>query len=65
MEIRQHGMVAQQMQTQANGIPPLTPLKGLNQAPAAQMPAGAPPMPMNPYTKTPMLSRRRRFPSFY
>jgi len=66
MEIRQHGMVAQQMQTQANGIPPLTPFKDLNPATATQVPAGGMPYaPMNPYTKTPMLSRRRRFPSLY
>jgi hypothetical protein len=62
MEIRQHGMVAQQqMQNQSFGaqqVPGLSP----------QMAAGqqaAPYTPMNPYTKVPMLSRRRRFPSFY
>jgi len=58
MEIRQHGMVVQQ-QMQGYGMQP-----GLN----PQMMQGqmrAPYVPMNPYTKVPMLSRRRRFPSFY
>lgn len=62
MEIRQHNMVAQQqMQTQA-GVP--QPLASLNPQFAAGQQAGYQP-PMNPYTKVPMLSRRRRFPTFY
>jgi len=64
MEIRQHGMMAQQMQQQV-GVP--QPLQAFN--PAAAVPTqpngAAPYTPMNPYTKVPMLSRRRRFPSFY
>jgi hypothetical protein len=64
MELRQHGMVAQQMQTQVNGIPQL---QGLNPNPqtAQGQQGNAPYTPMNPYTKTPMLTKRRRFPSFY
>lgn len=65
MEIRQHGMVAQQMQqTAVNGIPQVG--QAMNPV-AAQTQAGQnmPYSPMNPYTKTPLLSRRRRFPSFY
>jgi hypothetical protein len=65
MELRQHGMIAQQLQTQVNGIPSLQ--QGLNPqqaVPGQQNGTGY--APMNPYTKTPMvLTRRRRFPSFY
>ena len=66
MELRQHGLVAQQqMQTQVNGIPAL----GQNWNPqTAQGQAGntgAGYTPVNPYTKTPILLKRRRFPTFY
>src|SRR5664279_742728 len=58
MELRQHGigMTAQQQiqsQQQQAGFSPGRPGQQIQ------------PMPMNPYTKVPMLSRRRRFPSFY
>jgi hypothetical protein len=62
MEIRQHGMVPNsQVQQQAGArMPGLNPQLGQDQI------AGTPYVPtMNPYTKTPLLSRRRRFPSFY
>jgi len=58
MEIRQHGMMAQ-MQTQVNGIP------GLNQQPVPGQQGMGPYTAANPYTKTPLLTRRRRFPSLY
>ncbi len=65
MEIRQHGMVAlQQMQTQINGIPSLQ--SNTNLQLAQNQPGRSPYNPtMNPYTKTPILTRRRRFPSLY
>jgi hypothetical protein len=66
MEIRQHGLTAQQLQPQQTaGV--LQPLGGLNPQLAApgQQTALPPYVPMNPYTKMPLLSRRRRFPSFY
>lgn len=73
MEIRQHGMVAQQ-QFQGQPLqvmPQMMPQLGAAMNPQMQM-SGAPAGPstpytptMNPYTKVPMLSRRRRFPSFY
>ena len=56
MELRQHGMGvnAEQFQnTQYSG----------RQGVASGQPQQA--MPMNPYTKVPLLTRRRRFPSFY
>lgn len=59
MEIRHHGMVAPQMQTQV-GTP--LPSMGTQFAPNQQM--GYMP-PQNPYAKTALLTRRRRFPSFY
>lgn len=61
MEIRQHGMTAQQL-----GQPSITgqQLPGLL-SPQLAAQGQTPYTPMNPYTKTPMLSRRRRFPSFY
>jgi len=74
MELRQHGLTAQQMQTQVNGIPPL---QTSNQPggyqdsrgnwEGAQNVQGGRPYytPMNPYTRTPMLLKRRRFPSLY
>ena len=61
MEIRQHGMMAQQMQATAASRP----LPGFNLQTNQGQQNGAPYLPMNPYTKAPMLSRRRRFPSFY
>jgi hypothetical protein len=64
MEIRQHGMVAQQVQAQFSPGMPMQP--GVTpQQPAQNQQAQAPYTPMNPYTKVPMLTRRRRFPSFY
>jgi hypothetical protein len=61
MEIRSHGMIAQQMNMgqQMYGVNPMPAQQGVQQ----QMQGGY--TPMNPYTKVPMLSRRRRFPSFY
>lgn len=60
MEIRSQGMIAQQMNMgqQVYGVNPMPAKQGTQ-----QMQGGY--MPMNPYTKVPMLSRRRRFPSFY
>lgn len=49
MELRQHGMGMTAQQQMQQGW----------------QPAPQQPMPVNPYTKTPLLSRRRRFPSFY
>jgi hypothetical protein len=64
MEIRQHGFTGQPLQTQSVGVP--QPLPGLSpQLAASGQQTGAPYIPMNPYTKTPLLSRRRRFPTFY
>ena len=66
MELRQHGLVAQQMQTQVNGIPALQP--GLNPQMAQGQPNGAAATgytPVNPYTKTPTIFKRKRFPTFY
>jgi len=65
MEIRQHNMQAQQqMQTQA-GVP--QPMGALSPAGPSGQSGMAPMQPLqaNPYTKTPLLTRRRRFPSFY
>ncbi len=61
MEIRNHGMVAPQFQTQV-GTPQLPGVPG--QLGVGQQQA-MPSLPMNPYTKTALLTRRRRFPSFY
>jgi hypothetical protein len=64
MEIRQHGLTAQQLQPQTVGVPqPMSDLNPQLAAPGQQM--SAPYVPMNPYTKTPLLTRRRRFPTFY
>jgi PH (Pleckstrin Homology) domain-containing protein len=72
MEIRQHGFVPQQAQAQLVGTPQPLPNPNMQQlpamTPAAAMPgqSGAVPyLPMNPYNKVPLLTRRRRFPSFY
>jgi hypothetical protein len=73
MEIRQHGMVAQQQMQgqQMYGVNPM-PAAPMQQSPGqAQLMQQQVPQqttgytPINPYTKVPMLSRRRRFPSFY
>lgn len=65
MELRQHGMVAQQqMQTQVNGIPALQ-SPGFPQMAQGQQGARGYTPTMNPYTKSPILMRRRRFPSLY
>lgn len=67
MEIRQHGLSAQQLQAQLVGVP--QPLAELNPqfavSGAGVASPTAPYMPANPYTKLPLLSRRRRFPTFY
>ena len=68
MELRHHGLVAQQMQTPVNGIPAIGQNWGQNpqmaQSQAGGQAAGGY-TPVNPYTKTPMVLKRRRFPSFY
>lgn len=67
MEIRSHGMaMAQQFQGQA-GPAALQTAQQLAPNTAGQPVNGAGGYmpPMNPYTKVPMLTRRRRFPSFY
>ncbi len=63
MEIRQHGMVSQQMQQQVNGVPQLYNLNPQYAGQGGQQQMQQ--LPPNPYTKTPLLTRRRRFPSFY
>ncbi len=69
MELRQHGLTAQQLlgQTVGNAIGPRFNLPASSQQRSAtsQNQGRVPYTPMNPYTKTPMLTRRRRFPSFY
>jgi hypothetical protein len=74
MEMRQHGLIMQQqMQTQVNGIPQLQGngngggyQLGRNGAQQnAQNGGNSNYIPINPYTKSPILMRRRRFPSFY
>jgi len=58
MEIRQHNMA---VSPQPSGA-----LQQAQQGFQTQLGSSQQPyLPMNPYTKTPMLSRRRRFPSFY
>jgi len=63
MELRQHNMVAQQLQTEPTGA--AQQLQNVSPVSMQAQPGGRPYMPMNPYVKTPMLTRRRRFPSFY
>ena len=67
MEIRQHGLTASQLQGQLVGVP--QPAPDLNSQPqlvaAPAQQASTPYVPMNPYTRTPLLTRRRRFPTFY
>lgn len=68
MEIRQHSMMTGQMQSQMTGGMMSHSMYGLNPQTAVTQPNGSAPAqttPLNPYTKQPMLSRRRRFPSFY
>lgn len=65
MEIRQHGIPAQQLQAQQIGVPQPMPSLNPQLAVPGQPNNSAPYIPMNPYTKTPLLSRRRRFPTFY
>jgi hypothetical protein len=67
MEIRQHGLTAQQLQGQVVGVPqPMSePSLSPQLAASGQQVNAAPYVPMNPYTKTPLLTRRRRFPTFY
>lgn len=66
MEIRQHGFMPQQAQAQLVGTPQPLLTPAFNPALATpDQAAGAPYVPMNPYVKVPMLTRRRRFPSFY
>ncbi|TAH34175.1 hypothetical protein EYC59_03410 [Candidatus Saccharibacteria bacterium] len=67
MELRQHGMgmTADQFQPQGQ-TPQGVPIAKPQYSSVVGGQQGAPrPMPMNPYTKVPMLSRRRRFPNFY
>lgn len=66
MELRQHNMVVQQQlqQSQMAGAAPGI-MPGMGPVPMQAQQNGQPYTPMNPYTKTPMLTRRRRFPSFY
>ncbi len=64
MELRQHNMTAQQLQGQMIGT--FQRLPGANPTmEQAQQNYNRPYVPANPYTKTPMLSRRRRFPGLY
>ena len=65
MEIRQHNLAAPQLQAQPQPQQMGTTLLNPQLAAGQQAGQAAPYTPMNPYTKTPMLSRRRRFPSFY
>lgn len=61
MELRQYGLIGQQ--TPINGLPAPAP-KLDPQMVQGQQGTGRY-APINPYTKTPLLTRRRRFPSFY
>jgi hypothetical protein len=59
MELRQHGMGVTAQQFQGPRAPGRF-------APETQATSAAPaPLPMNPYTKVPMFSKRRRFPGYY
>lgn len=64
MEIRQHGISMQQVQAQQVGVPQPMPSLNPQLATPSQMTA-TPYAPMNPYTKTPLLSKRRRFPTLF
>jgi hypothetical protein len=70
-ELRQHGLTAQQLlgQTVGQTIGPRFNLPQSAQSQQAQtVPQNqgrVPYTPMNPYLKAPMLTKRRRFPSFY
>lgn len=65
MEIRHHGMIAQQMQNQGQQMPmnQPTPIYGVNPMPAQNQQGGY--TPTNPYANVPLVSRKRRFPSFF
>lgn len=74
MEIRQHDFVPQQQaQAQLMGTP--QPLGAGGKAPALNpaamaaaesgQPGSAPYLPSNPYAKVPLMTRKKRFPSFY
>lgn len=69
MEIRQHGMMAQQLQQvgqQLAGQSGMLPnYNGMDPMPAQNQQSSIPYAPVNPYTNVPMLSKRRRFPSLY
>jgi hypothetical protein len=75
MEIRQHSLGVQQMQGQLVGTPqPLMNMNTVNQQPqlaapgqvgGVVAPTPTPYAQTNPYAQTPLLLRRRRFPSFY
>ena len=69
MEIRQHGMMAQQLQQAgqqiAGQVGALPDYNNMNPMPAQGQQGPAPYTPVNPYTNVPMLSKRRRFPSLY
>jgi len=70
MEIRQHYMMLQQFQPAASAVPTpaaTAPMVGgmmLQGAAQQQLQYMAAPYP-NPYTKTPLMMRRRRYPKFY
>lgn len=64
MEIRQNGLMPfMQMQTHAGS--PLSGVVGQGGGPVQAVQAGVQQLPFNPYTKSPLQIRRRRFPTFY
>jgi hypothetical protein len=69
MEIRQHGMLTQQQAQAQFGQGGMPQVRGVGYGsqglPQPQQTAQGQYTAMNPYTKVPMLTRRRRFPSFY
>lgn len=65
MELRQHGLVAAMGQTPVNGIPQLVAGGGGITAGMMGKDAVGNHVPINPYTKVPLMLKRRRFPSFY
>jgi hypothetical protein len=69
MEIRQHYLLQHQFQQQQPSLDPQA-AAGLMGGVAVQGNggygySGQPILPMNPYTKVPLLARRRRYPKFY
>lgn len=66
-ELRQHGLTAQQLlgQTVGQAIGPRFNLPQQAGQQQGRQNGRVPYTPMNPYTKAPLLTRRRRFPSFY